>query len=411
MRRRQEFRLRALVRWAYDTVPYYRERMDSAGVRPAGVQGLGDLPAMPVLRREDIRAARAALLSRKTDPRDCLVKATSGTTGMPLRVWRDRQTLAFEDACMWQAMAWAGASPAAPFLFAYPPFDQRGNPRLTWWKRFCGGGLVPLEPLLSQEPGPVLEALERVRPTVIYGYPSLLDLLAQVILAAPRPVQVRPRCIFYHGEQMAETTRDLLLRALGAPIFSRYGSMELSAAVAQTCEQGRWHLNTEGFVVEVVDGHAGEWQGAATAVGHLVITDLRNRVMPLIRYEIGDLALAGDAGPCPCGRTMPVLDGLAGRASEYVVTASGRRVPVMLLFRPMRFHEVRQIEYQFRQQQPGQMEIVLVPSGHYGREDAVGLARHMEAFLTGEMRVTVSTADRIPRDPSGKRPVLRSTLT
>ncbi|MBM3469397.1 MAG: phenylacetate--CoA ligase family protein [Armatimonadetes bacterium] len=411
LRTRQEARLRALIRAAYDTVPYYRRVMDQAAVSPDDIRGIDDLPLLPVLLRRDIRAHLDALVSTRVSKRDLLRRASSGTAGAPVWFYRDRRTLPFERASLWHDLGWAGVTAADPTLFVRRLVDNQGVRKWTRWNWLVGSAFLPPELLYALAPGPVAEAVERAAPAVIYGYPSLLHLLARAILRSGRPLRTRPRCVLYDAEQMGEDTRDLVRQAIGAPIFSRYGAREFSAGVAKTCEHGRWHLNTEGFVVEVVSGEPGEPHGTPAAKGRLVITDLRNHAMPFVRYEIGDAGATGGQEKCPCGRTLPVLDGLEGRSWEWVVTASGLRIPITMIA-PMvvGLHGDLLWEYQFRQDRPEVLEVAVVPVGAYGADRKEELARHLEAALGGGITVRVTPVEHIPREPSGKRPVMKSTL-
>lgn len=410
LRARQEARLRDLMVWAHATVPYYKRIMDQAGVSPTDIRAVEDLRALPILRRADIRAAAHDIVSRRAVTRDGMMKSTSGTTGLPLRIHRDRRTFPFEQANLWQGQEWAGVTPVDRVFIAMQPANQHGRSYITRWKRFCGGRLVPLEPLLRLEARPVLAALDAAAPEVILGTPTLLNLVARVVLRAGYQLRARPKCVAYTGEQMGEETRGLVAAAFGAPIFSRYGANELSASVAQTCELGLWHLNTEGFIVEVVDGDPGHPRGAPAASGRLIVTDLRNRVMPLIRYEIGDLGALGDGAGCPCGRMLPLLGGLEGRVTDFIFTPSGRRVPATLLRQPARRYQEVFHEYQFRQDRPDKLKMFLVPTEAYTREAARSLAQALTAALGGEVSVTVEAVERIARDPSGKHAFLKTTL-
>ncbi len=410
LRARQETRLRALIRWAYDTVPYYRGVMEEAGVSPGDIRGIDDLPLLPVLRRRAVRINSEALVSERVHGRDLVPQVTSGTSAEPLDFHRDRRTVPFEQATKWHSMEWAGVTPADPALVLTIGRDSVRVSQVTWWGRMVGGASIPLEVIYSREPAPVVEALERVAPAVVLGYPSLLHLLAQAVLRSGRPLRARPRCVYYQAEHMGEDTRQLIARAFGVPIFSRYGAAELSGLIAQTCARARWHLNPEGFVVEVVDGEPGDLQARPAGRGRLVITDLRNLAMPFIRYEIGDMGTAAGEERCPCGRTLPLLGELDGRIWEWVVTAAGLRIPAIILQRAMRLHMDLLWEYQFKQDRPEMLEVAVVPVGDYGGDRQAELSKHLEAVLGGQITVRVTPVGHILREPSGKRPVMKSTL-
>jgi phenylacetate-CoA ligase len=411
LRARQEARLRVLVRWAYDTVPYYRQAMDGAGVSPGDIQGIDDLPLLPILRRRDIKVNLGSLVSERAGRSHLLPQITGGTMGEPMRLYLDRRALPFERATQWHSLEWAGVMPWAPVLRLTLDGLRPRTLRIKWWNRLTGSALMPLEILYARRPLPVIEMLERVAPAAILGMPSLLHLLAQAVLRSGRPVRARPRCVFYQAEQMEEDTRELLARAFGVSVFSRYGARELSGMVAQTCGDGRWHLIPEGAIVEIVTGDPGDRQGMPARRGRLVITDLRNHVMPFLRYEIGDVGAAAGEVKCPCGRTFPVLGALEGRYWDWAVTAAGLRIPASVLQRQTsRLHGDLLWEYQFRQDRPEVLEVVVVPTGGYGADRQEELARHLEAVLGGGITVRVTPVEHIPREPSGKRPLLKSTL-
>lgn len=403
---RQDARLRAIVRWAYDTVPYYRRVMDDAGVPPGAIHTVADLPRLPVLTRRDLRVSLEELVSRSARPRGLVPTETSGATGVPVRFYRDRRTFPFEQASLWQALAWAGVSPRDTMAVF------RGNThRATWWYRMTGSLCFPAELLYNQDAPAAFALLERVQPIFLYGLPSRLHMLARMVLTADRSLRVGPRCIIYTGEQMREETRDLLSRAFGVPIFGRYGCKEFSGTIAQTCTAGRWHILTEGSVVEVATGGLGERTAVPAARGRVIITDLRNRVMPLLRYELADLAVAGSHEACPCGCTWPVLGALSGRAAEFIQTPTGRQVPSGALQQRMHRYADLVWEYQFRQERPEALDIWVVPQESMGPTHREVLAADIKSLLGSSMAVRVVPVAAIPREASEKQPVIKRLLT
>jgi phenylacetate-CoA ligase len=282
--------------------------------------------------------------------------------------------------------------------------------RLTFWKVLTGTRLLPYEPMINRNAEAVLSALAPVHDGILIAPPSYLQLLSRLIIDAGRERAVRPRVVFYNGEQMSDDIRKMTVRAFGAPIFSRYGANEFSAMVIQSCPHDGWHINTEGFIVEIVDGAPGDRQAHPASHGRILITDLRNAVAPFIRYEIGDIGWSTGQTACSCGRTSPVLGGLEGRAVEYLVTASGRRIPAVVFQRWLRVQVDCFWEYQLQQDRPGELEIRVVPRQTYTDAQAEALVAHLRQFLGDEVSVRVKAVEGIPREASGKRPLLKSTL-
>ena len=166
-----------------------------------------------------------------------------------------------------------------------------------------------------------LDAIRRHRPRVLLGYASSLGFLAEA--AGPGSSIPGLRGVISSAETLLPETRTTIEAAFGVPVHDRYGSREFGT-IAQQCEQlGGYHVSHDRLVVEVLD-ETGQ-PCVPGQRGELVLTDLDNRVMPLVRYRTGDLATWA-AGGCPCGRTLPILESVAGRVSDLLVGVNGRVV-------------------------------------------------------------------------------------
>jgi phenylacetate-coenzyme A ligase PaaK-like adenylate-forming protein len=137
-----------------------------------------------------------------------------------------------------------------------------------------------------------------------------------------RSAAIRPEIVVCHGEILDAGTRAVLRDAFGSDPIGAYGMTELGY-IGWQCEKRRaFHVNAEFFAVEVLcDGVA----AAPGTLGNVVITALRSRTMPLLRYDTGDLSVAG-AQPCDCACTLPTLNPIEGRANRTIRLPDGRRV-------------------------------------------------------------------------------------
>jgi len=143
--------------------------------------------------------------------------------------------------------------------------------------------------------------------------------------------------------------------------------------------------------------------------GRLVVTDLANRLMPFIRYDLGDIgSLAPE--PCPCGRGLPLLATLIGRPTEVLVLPSGRSVPSLFLYMLLEDRMSLFLEYQFIQTSTDRLEIAVVPApgAGFGSAQAAELERRFRDYLKEPVEVAVRVVDAIPLTPAGKRPLLRT---
>jgi phenylacetate-CoA ligase len=157
-----------------------------------------------------------------------------------------------------------------------------------------------------------------MRPRFVYGFVTPLRRLAELVVQEPFP-RHQVRAVFTSGETLDARSRNLLVDAFGGAVFDIYGTAEVGT-VAWECERGAgMHLAEDIVLCELVPL-------VGNSLAQLVITSLKNRVMPLIRYAIGDLAVAGPAQPCACGRTFHRLARMEGRLIDCLHRPDGRLV-------------------------------------------------------------------------------------
>jgi phenylacetate-CoA ligase len=175
--------------------------------------------------------------------------------------------------------------------------------------------------------------------------------------------------------------------------------------VAQTCPDnpGVHHVVSELVIAEVVDDDLRPV--APGEPGRVLLTDLTNFAMPLIRYDIGDVAVA--AAGCRCGRPWPVLGEITGRFSDRIVTDDGASHPALELEVALFYYHTDLakdiLQYQFVQRGPGDLEILYVPRSEPDPRTAEAIRQALLEPLRGKARITVTPVSRIEGQDSGKR--------
>ena len=317
IRRVQEQALRDVLSHAYAHVPLYRKLYDDAGFRPEAFRSLDDLGAIPILTKDRLKAAAPAeMLSDGTDADDCTSVHTSGSTGSPLRI-----VLAAADRRWQRAVAWR-----ILFEHGFRWTDRTVEIRMTFGETFFVQhlGIAPKDWLSILEP-PAFWArrVADIRPEVIAAGAGTLHALAESVARLGLTIHP-PRLIISDSETLSPGTKDFVRRVLGSVPIDVYGLVELSN-FAWECERGSgFHVSADSHIVEVL--------APPGRPGSLIATALGMRTMPIIRYQTGDVA-EWDSGPCPCGRQLPVLSRIMGRAVDSVTLPDGQR-----LFWPF-FHE------------------------------------------------------------------------
>ncbi|MDR1289951.1 MAG: hypothetical protein LBK06_01985, partial [Planctomycetaceae bacterium] len=165
--------------------------------------------------------------------------------------------------------------------------------------------------------------LLRYSPGMLFGHAHSLYLYAQYLRSRYPEVRIRPHGILATCMVLHDFERRLISDVFGCRVTNRYGCEEVSL-IASECERGEGlHINSDALYVELLGG-SGEAVGIGEA-GAVVVTDLCNRAMPMIRYEVGDTAVwAG--GQCSCGRNLPLFERVEGRIADYVITSKGEYV-------------------------------------------------------------------------------------
>jgi len=403
-------RLQALVAHAYAHVPYYCRLFRDHGLAPSDIMTPADLAQLPLLTRQQAQANLAALQPRNLDPALLQTRTTGGTTGTPLSITYDAQADAVELAFRMRQWRWAGYRPGAPLLILRDDFAGRTNRHGTtvkWDYNSARNALVLSAFHLNAAILPDYWALLReFQPRFIEAYPSALSVLAR-FMQQQGVTAVHPQAIFCESETIVPWQRSLLETTFGCPLFAGYGNSERAVDAVECEAHSGYHICQEYGVLEIVDAH-GEAVTEEGAIGLVVGTGFYTNAMPLIRYQTGDLARVTHH-PCSCGRAHPLIGDIVGRLQEMVVTEDGELVAIgVLQIRAPAYRHVQQ--FQFVQEQPGRLELRLVPAKGYSEHAARQIRDELTTQFGGRMQVTLTTVPAIDRTSRGKQQFLLQRL-
>jgi phenylacetate-CoA ligase len=409
VRRLQLERLRRLAEHAYANCPFYRRRFDDAGLRPADLRRLDDLRALPPLEKREIQEHGGTMVAANWPRADLLPNQTGGSTGAPVRFFLSTDRKCSRAAATLRHNRWAGwdVGDRAAVIWGAP----RDRPAGGWRARLRAALLR--EPLwldtacLTEERMREFHAaLHRFRPRVIQAYARSAALFAR-FLKARGLEPYRPHALVTSAEVLEPEDRAVLEEVFGCRVFNRYGCREVSV-IASECEAHRGlHVMAEGLYVEVesADGPA-----APGRVGSILVTDLLNFAMPLIRYRIGDLG-AWAADDCPCGRGLPRLEHVAGRSTDFLVGPDGRLVSGVYLATYVVAHRPSLGQVQIRQHRAGAVTYRIRPGHDFGGDDDLAYLRDATREHLGDRaEVDAELVDELPAEPSGKFLFSRSSV-
>ena len=387
----QRVKFSRLLDSAVRHVPFYR-REPYASLARAGT-ARDWLAALPILRRADIQKAGADL----RDPRFTRVRRsrTGGTTGEPLEIWKDVAAISAAEADFWRGKAWAGIRPwdKAVYIRGFGKGSRLGRLRMRCLRKWTVEAFQPG----AAERLQVRDLICRVRPVSVEGYVTDLLSLAEGQDLSSAGVQA----VLTTGEMLYPEQKAELARAFAAPVFSYYGSNEIGS-LAFECEKGAKHVSDEHVVLETVDDSG---RPVWDEPGRLLVTDLDNFAMPLIRYELGDVGTLTRA-PCACGRSLLVLQELLGRQQDALRNEAGAKLSAA--FFAARFRDLRRIErIQLVQKDARTVEILYEGDEARAAPELKSVADEIRARLGEQMQVQTARVEQIPLTARGKRPLIR----
>lgn len=394
----QDEQLREMVRHAYDTVPFYRARMQGAGLAPEDIRTVADLPKLPILTKEEVRANHRAMVSSAADAKALVARHTSGTSGKALDFYTSRDGMAFQWAVWWRHRIRFGLEPGTWHVNftgkpVVPP-DRNSGPYWRWnWP--VRQVLINMHHLTPEKAPEIAEFLGSRDIPLWTGYPSVVHAFVVAAQQAGAALKKKPKFVITGAENVLEFQRNDIAGYTGAMLTDQYGFSE-GCGNASHCEHVRYHEDFEFGVIERVDI---ENNGGARRA-KLVCTGFANPEFPFIRYEVGDMA-EWDRDPlvCACGRQSFAFDRIVGRQDDYVVTPEGRRI--------MRFDYIFKetanvAEAQVVQEKLGEIVIRVVRRAEYNSADEQRLRGEVARWISPALVVSFEYVNEIERTQSGK---------
>jgi phenylacetate-CoA ligase len=392
-------RLRQQLIHAFRYIPYYRNKMAEAGLTPLDIQSHEDLRLLPILTKRQLQDYQDSLVATDVPESERVRNQTGGSTGSPLQFYVDRERFDSRMASTERHNAWAGLRPGDWYAHLWGSrFDvgDKPDPNPAWRQKLLYRNLTLHTAAVSDEAmEEYVHVLRRYRPRFMLAYAQSAVLFAEFCMRN-NIHDIRFESMIVSAEMLLPGKRQVIEEAFGGKVFNRYGCREVSV-IASECEyHSGLHVNADALLVEVEPA-----PGLPAGMGKVLVTDLLNRSMPLIRYEIGDLATLDANMRCPCGRSLPLIGNIQGRTSDFLRLPNGRMIAgpsLALLAADMR--DVRQV--QFIQPDPKHVTLKVVAGTGYNPNTEQELRRRMQPYLEDVSSLTIVTADSIPSEPSGK---------
>ncbi|MFA9477758.1 phenylacetate--CoA ligase family protein [Phycisphaerales bacterium AB-hyl4] len=399
IRRIQWQRLRRLVTEAYLSIPYYRQRLDEAGVEPSDLQSLDDLHRLPVMTKADFQSADPrSLLSQRILPARLVREQTSGSSGRPFVMYFDEAYRRMRKALFLRALVDCGYRPGQRLLIVTSR-EKTGVPAWMGWRYVS----------YKDPPHHNIEQHNSIRPHVLYGWVTPMRQMAEVIRNKGLVVH-RPNVLITTAETLDPPTHRLLGEAFGCPVYEIYGLTETGTVAWQSPSQPHFRISHESMIVEFLSGPD------AGPARRLVVTNLGLRSMPFIRYDTGDLAIPiaaqASATATDAAATLPAIERVDGRHVDCVRLGDGRIVSPFELTTAM--EAVPGVSrYQIVQERTDVFTVRYVPGGD--GDSSAGVTEQAARNVLGEVvgtdvQINVQAMTSLDPPPGQKFRVVQSRL-
>ena len=316
LKKLQSERLIKMVSYVYHNVPYYREKMQKAGVEPGDIRGLEDIEKLPFTTYEDLNKAYPFGLAAVPKSELVRVHASSGTTGKPKIAVYTRRDIDMWSECAARCLTMAGVTRDDVIQVGYGYGLFTGGLGAHYGAEYVGALVLPMSTGNTKK---LIDMMIDCGATAIACTPSYLLHVAEDLQKAGLVDKIKLKTAICGAEPWTNEMRASIEKQLGIKAYDIYGLTEiLGPGVAADCDaHAGLHIWEDHFLPEILDPATLKAVPEGQS-GELVITTLTKEGMPMIRYRTKDLTSL-ETSKCSCGRTMARIQRFKGRTDDMLI--------------------------------------------------------------------------------------------
>jgi len=395
IKRYQEEQFVALARYAVTNVPYYREIAQRNGFDENDINSIDDLIRFPILKKSTVKESPENFVSDEYDVEKLISLYTSGTSGTPLKVYCNKSVRSQHYAFFTRLRRSLGIDEKGIRVTLFGRIIMRPNevrPPFWRWDFFNRNLLMSSYHLSENNIIEYYNKIKQVAPSEIIGYPSSIYQISKYIVNNSLD-KLKVKAVITTAETLMDYQRKSIEEAFDAPVINQYGCTEMAFFVSE-CEHGSLHINPEHGIMEIIRS-----EEILKNKGPIAVTGLINNVMPLIRYEVGDIVEFSEKKECQCGSKFPIISRVEGRVDDIVFSKSGAAVgrldPV--------FKGGQNIsEAQIHQLANGNIIVRVVPTELFSDENAEWIKYELKKRVGDGLNIDIQIVHSIELEKSGK---------
>lgn len=401
----QKLNLTSIIRHSYDNVPYYRQIFDDIGLVENNIVNISKFKDIPILTKDSIRTHWDELISRDYTTRKSFYNSSGGSTGEPLKFIQDDNYLKWRNATNYY------------YYYNFLNVNEYSVKKIILWgseKDLFSGGLGPRATMTNwltntvflnsfkmseNQMNKYINIINSFEPVLIRGYAGSLFELAKY--AKRKNIKMyKPRLLISAAEMLRDEMILEIESVFGTKVYNFYGSREVSG-LAGECNKGQMHTFNFWNYLELLNKDNSPVNGGEE--GKVIVTNLFNYSMPLIRYEIGDVAILGTKR-CACGSPLPTIEKITGRITDHFHLVNGTTVPAEFFIHLIGVvcNKGFIMKFQVIQEDYNKIRILVVPEKKLDEADIMEIEYKIKFVMGEDCNISWEWVDDIQKTAGGK---------
>ncbi|MFH2060871.1 MAG: phenylacetate--CoA ligase family protein [Pseudomonadota bacterium] len=399
LRKQQWSKLKNLLKYVYENNIFYKEKFDKAGISYQNIETLEDMKKIPMTTKLEIKNNYDRIISNGYRKDTLLRTKTGGSTGTALELFRTQKTMQLKQACTRRSDMWSGWKPGETIGSIW------GNPEhpSTLKEHFRNLFISPYIYLdtMKMNKESVIEfskKWERKKVSALFGHSHSIYLLAKFVKEL-KIDKIKPKNIISTSMMLMPYERQLIENVFGVKVFDRYGCEEVSLIASQCDQHDGMHINIEHLLVEFIKPDGSDAKPGEE--GGIVVTDLLNTAMPMVRYKVEDIGVPSNK-KCECGRGLPLMEKVVGRTADFLVHSDGSLVAGVSLIERTLTAIKGLVQMQIIQETCDKITLKIVEDSSFNEQSRKELFSEFKKVFGDDLILTIKSVNTIPQERSGK---------
>jgi phenylacetate-CoA ligase len=397
---KQKKELYAIVKYSIENIPYYRKIAKNNNITISEKTIYQDIQKIPPLTKKVIREHRQELINTKL-LKQAKKNTSGGTTGEPITLLQDTSYLDYNSAATALCDEWGRRTEGNYVLklWGSERDTAKGSQGIRGFlvKLFLNEELVNTFSLDENKIKEIVDIIQTKKPSTIISYVQSIEQVADYIYQ--NNISFTHKCtIITSAGTLYPEVRKKIEKAFACKVLNRYGSREVGLIASECEQQSGLHLCTYNNYVEILDSKLQNIKNGKT--GEIYVTNLHNKVMPLIRYQLGDRVTTASKN-CSCQRGLPTIQTVKGRTVDVFINKKGDLIDGEY-FTHLFYHQEWLQQFQVVQKETEVIEIYVVVKNQSHIKNKENIEEGIQKVMGKNCKIVWKKVKTIPKHKNGK---------